>query len=267
MENITLFQTETGSHIWRMNHAGSDYDKFKGYMAPTTDFLMGKTHTGGHFGENPEGHTISYEIGSIVSGIKLNNFNILMGVMSPITYVHWDKLDELRELVKKNISKRLYDSTHGLAVNNYHKYILNEKDNCVKRQGMIIRSLEWAISVYETGEVGEFKKPDKIDVKMIPELIARLDKLHEESTVLPDEPLAEWELDDFLIKLRLDHLKNDVTWGEYEGGLNIPKRLLLDTMEVGNQDTLLNLEDSRNANKKYVAYLNKAAMMRIRDGI
>lgn len=214
MENIPLFQTETGSWIWKMNHDFSDRDKFECYISPTIDFLMGKTHIGGHFYETLDGnHMVAYEIGSIINGIKHNNFNILMGVMSPITYIHWDKLEELRDLVRKNISKRLYDSTHGLAVHNYKKYILNEKDNSVKRQGMIIRSLEWAISVYETGIVGEFKKPNKIDVKIIPELIAKLDKLHDESTLLPDEPPNKWMLDDFLIKLRLEHLKDDITWG------------------------------------------------------
>ncbi len=49
--------------------------------------------------------------------------------------------------------------------------------------------------------------------------------------------------------------------------MELPKRLLLEEMTIENGEVKLELQEDRDANKKYYVRLNKAAVMRIKAGI
>src|SRR5207244_12431596 len=61
--------------------------------------------------------------------------------MSPIVVKDWTRLPELRRLVAMNYSKRAYHSIKGLAEHNYQKYIINERDDSIKRCNTIGRMI------------------------------------------------------------------------------------------------------------------------------
>lgn len=49
--------------------------------------------------------------------------------------------------------------------------------------------------------------------------------------------------------------------------LNLPNRLLIEDMKIESGGITLKLQDSRDSNKKYYTYLNKAAIIRIKAGL
>lgn len=208
-----LFITNTGSHLWKMNTPESDIDLWVCYIAPSSDFLIGKQHTSSHHsGSSQPGEVdrVSHELGTVVHQLMLNNFNYLAGVLSPLVIKDWDELPTLRKLVLKNISKLCYNSIHGLAVQNYKKYILNKKDNTIKRRQTIMRTVLFGVRILE-GRTPEFlpviegKDYESTD---IPYYINTLEEAYENSN-LPDKPKYEKEMYDWLLKIRMTKLAEE----------------------------------------------------------
>src|SRR5437867_12110374 len=130
---MELFVTNVGSHMWQMNHPGSDVDLFVAVLAPTKSILRGEFNDQSKVEYSGPTDRQYHELGRIVDQVLRNNWNYLSGVMSPIIVKEWPRLTELRRLATMNYSKRAYHSIKGLAEHNYQKYIINERGASVKR--------------------------------------------------------------------------------------------------------------------------------------
>jgi len=127
--------------------------------------------------------------------------------MSPIIVKDWPCLGELRRLAALNYSKRAYHSIKGLAEHNYEKYIVNERDDSVKRCNTIARTILMGCKLLREGII-EYISITGTSPKDIPKFIDELDLALKEST-LPDAPQHENEIRDFLIDVRLSSLEEE----------------------------------------------------------
>lgn len=59
----TLWQTEVGSKMWRMERPDSDTDIFEAYVVPTRDILRGIARQNSHFNQKDNVDTARHEIG------------------------------------------------------------------------------------------------------------------------------------------------------------------------------------------------------------
>ena len=117
-----LFVTNVGSHMWQMNHSGSDVDLFVAVLAPTKSILRGEFDDQSKVEYSGPMDRQYHELGRIVDQVLRNNWNYLSGVMSPIIVKDWSRLADLRHLTTMNYSKRAYHSIKGLALHNYEKW-------------------------------------------------------------------------------------------------------------------------------------------------
>ena len=200
-----LFITNVGSHMWQMDHPGSDIDLFIAVLAPTNAILRGEI--------NPDVSWVNYtgpkdqnyhELGRIVQQALKGNWNYLSGVMSPIVLKDWEHLAELRRLTERNYSKQCYYSIKGLAEHNYRKYVINERDDSEKRCNTIARTVLMGCRLLEKGLI-EYTPVKGTKPQDIPILIQALDSAYKESK-LPENPQHEDELRSFLLKRRVEDL-------------------------------------------------------------
>lgn len=205
-----LFTTNVGSHAWGMNRPDSDIDLFKVYLAPSTDFLLGLHHEGGHQNQDGINDTASYELGMVVKFALKNNFNFIIGVMSPIVVEDWSELNRLRELALMNLSRECYYSINGFYMHNYVPssiwHIRNGKiKDTQKKRNVVGRVLECGIRMLD-GKGIAFLKPDADHtLKSLAELAEKLkDKLP--TSPLPDKAAHADEMNKWLLKLRIAEL-------------------------------------------------------------
>lgn len=206
-----LWTTNVGSHVWKMNRPESDIDLFTAYIVPTTDILSGKNR--GHGSHNyqceDEDH-VSHEIGKIINELIKGNINFLVGTLSNL--VLYQKDDYLINLVKllneHGQTKACTHSIRGLAIHNYHKYIINcntdKKESLItKKCNTVNRVLLFGINVLE--ENGFIFTPvvDQTpnDVK---NMIDRFDDAVLKSSI-PDKTNAK-PFQDYLLEVRLNEL-------------------------------------------------------------
>lgn len=198
-----LFETVIGSHIWKMDNPESDVDIFRCYIADTRDMLLGDKPKN-YFNANDGTDIQLSEIGNVINGLIKNNFNYMIAVNSPIVRFDSGVLAELRRLSLDNISKECYNSIHGLAEQNYKKYIESGIDTSVKRCNQIARTLRFGITLLNSGkmvfEPFSVKSPD--DIK---QLMRDLDLARNRST-LPEKPKHVKELEDYLVELRIKNI-------------------------------------------------------------
>jgi len=161
-----LFSTLVGSHVWRMNHAESDIDLFVCYVAPSTDFLIGKTHNKSHCSNIGGVDRSSSEIGKIVNQLLKNNINYLIYVLSP--RVEFTTPDH----------KRLVDLT--------------------------LRTLNFGTTLLKEGVVEFTTVTHDIEIPELDEAFKTLDLAYENS-VLPDKPLHEDKMIDWLLSVRMQN--------------------------------------------------------------
>ena len=163
---MELFVTNVGSHMWQMNHPGSDVDLFVAVLAPTKSILRGEFNDQSKVEYSGPTDRQYHELGRIVDQVLRNNWNYLSGVMSPIIVKDWPRLTELRSLATMNYSKRAYHSIKGLAEHNYQKYIINERDDSVKRCNTIARTIIMGSKLLREGiieylgETDVYRTPD-----------------------------------------------------------------------------------------------------------
>ena len=203
--NEILFKTNVGSHMWKMNNENSDTDLFECYIMPTTEVLKGRISRA-HFVQDRENRIDiqSHEISKVTSEIIKSNINYIGYVFSPIILEGQEFLERYRQLAVKVISKRVYNSIHGLAIHNYKKY---QTDFSVTRWNKIIRVMRFGINLMDTQKI-EFKpfsngNPDAYEVSM--ELL----DYYKKNGNLQEEPLAEdvENLWDFVVNERIKRLK------------------------------------------------------------
>ena len=202
-----LFVTNVGSHMWQMNHPGSDVDLFVAVLAPTKSILRGEFNDQSRVEYSGPTDRQYHELGRIVDQVLRNNWNYLSGVMSPIIVKDWSRLGELRRLAALNYSKRAYHSIKGLAEHNYQKYIINERDDSTKRCNTIARTIIMGCKLLREGII-EYSPITGSSPEDIPKFIDELDLALKEST-LPEAPQHENDLRDFLLDVRLSSLKEE----------------------------------------------------------
>lgn len=214
-----LFTTNVGSHMWKAETPSSDVDLFICYVAPLKDILIGMKVKSKHHQVDNRDMTI-HEIGHVVRQIGDNNVNFMWGVLSPITVqaksnrVIGDPFNDLRELTRKNLSKKIYHSIHGLAVHNYKKYIKDNPKNLseeklTKKCNIVYRTAMFGCRILiGKGEV--FLPSFRTTPKEVETVIAKLDRAYEQSN-LSESPQHMEELYDWLCDLRLKEAKMEMS--------------------------------------------------------
>ncbi len=202
-----LFVTNVGSHMWQMNHPGSDVDLFVAVLAPTKSILRGEFDDQSKVEYSGPMDRQYHELGRIVDQVLRNNWNYLSGVMSPITVKDWSHLAELRRLATMNYSKRAYHSIKGLAEHNYEKYVVSERDDSAKRCNTIARTIIMGCKLLREGVI-EYRPISGTSPRDIPKFIDELDSALKESP-LPDNPEHEDELREFLYDVRISSLAEE----------------------------------------------------------
>ena len=199
-----LFETVVGSHVWQMNTLESDTDLFRCYIADTRDILLGNKPKN-YFNRDDKGIDVQVgEIGSVINGLIKNNLNYLIAVHSPIVKSDSGVLASLKNLSTMNLSKQAYNSVHGLATQNYKKYVESGVDPSAKRLNIIARTLQFGITLLREGII-EFKPSSGNTQETIKSLMDELERAKDESK-LPNKPEHTKELEDFLVQLRIKNL-------------------------------------------------------------
>jgi predicted nucleotidyltransferase len=203
--NEILFKTNVGSHMWKMNNENSDTDLFECYIMPTTEVLKGKISRA-HFIQDKENRIDiqSHEISKVTSEIIKSNINYIGYVFSPIVLEGQKFLERYRQLAVKVISKRVYDSIHGLAIHNYKKY---QTDFSVTRWNKIIRVMRFGINLMDLQKI-EFEPFENGSADVYKISMELLD-YYKKNGNLQEEPLEEdvENLWDFVVNERIKRLK------------------------------------------------------------
>lgn len=213
-EDELLFITVVGSHMWGMEHEGSDIDLFIVRRDPIRDVLVGDiTDRGIQNKIQIDGIDVDYsihEVGKVVKMLIRNNPNFIWGVTSPMllagnTIIH----REMMELADILMSKEIYKPIQGMVTHNIEKY---SEDLSEKRCNTIARSTLFGINALTNGlskyEPVKGYTPDKIV-----HLLDRLNVAYKHST-LPEKP---WEIDvrvakQWLCEMRLSELPPYKLW-------------------------------------------------------
>jgi hypothetical protein len=202
----TLFITNVGSHAWGMNRPDSDIDLFKVYLAPSTDFLLGMRHEGGHQNQDGINDVASYELGMVIKFALKNNFNFLIGILSPIVVEDWVKLKELKELTLKNLSRECFYSIDGFYQHNYgHIRDGKLREDSQKKRNVVGRVLECGLRMIE-GRGVEFKKPNKDHTRESLKELAEYLQDRLQLSPLPEKSEHEKEMLDWLLEIRISEL-------------------------------------------------------------
>ena len=88
-----IAKTTVGSHVWNMNHKGSDIDLFQIYVEPTRDILDGTAKKRSYFKQIGEKDDAIHEVEKVVTLLLAGNINFIIGVLSPLVQT---TLDEFR---------------------------------------------------------------------------------------------------------------------------------------------------------------------------
>lgn len=207
-----LWETNCGSHLWQMNTPESDIDYYLVFLSPSIDFLIGKGNIHSVHSIIGEDDKQSHELMIVVNELLKGNFNHIIGVFSPLVIRDWEELPELRRLGKLNLSKKCYNSIHGLATHNLKKFITNPTKEMKpltpeakqKKLNTIMRTLNFGINLLETGEM-KFSPAWDTDEGNVENAIMELDESFANSK-LPEEPEHVDEFIEWLLKIRLKSL-------------------------------------------------------------
>jgi len=207
---IHLFSTLTGSHVWNMQHGNSDKDLFVCYAAPSTDFLIGKTHNKGHHSTSESVDRTSMEIGKVVNQVLKGNVNYLVYVLSPVIEFTTPQHKILVNLTYMNLSRKCYGSIRGFAYGEFkNKVGINNEKDTQKVRRSIMRTINFGITLLGYGVVEFTPVLHDVEIKEIENGFKNLDHAYEH-TVLPDESIHEKEMFDFLLNIRMKNLCENV---------------------------------------------------------
>lgn len=211
----TLFSTNVGSHMWRMETPASDIDLITVNQVDTMSILRGisiQSTSPDKKYRRSDGVEVDekiMEIGHLVNQLIKGNVNAIWAVCTPLVVKKHVSLYELQELVLRNISKASYHSIRGMAIS---QMLDIEKRRDVMPQGKAartsIRTAQFGITFLEQGLIA-FESypldwnPTKEDCEIA---ISRLDRAHERSA-LPDTP-NEDEFRDYLYQVRVENMSS-----------------------------------------------------------
>jgi predicted nucleotidyltransferase len=157
MTEQVLFKTLIGSHMWGMNHAGSDRDYMVVYLQSTKDILSGyPVFTGKpNVTVTEDGVECDYqymEIGHLINLLLKGNVNAIWTVTSPCIIEDSPELQQLRGLVQKNLSKSSFASINGMAISQIKD---ETKRKSMKGKGYRtgLRTLNFGIKMFEKGKL------------------------------------------------------------------------------------------------------------------
>lgn len=189
-----LFETNTGSHLWGMNHEESDYDIFHAYVANTHEFLRGTADTrSDHIEEPPRDYAV-HEIGHVINHRLKGNVNFMWGIHSPYVLSDYNRsLARLRRISEDNLGKNTYHSIRGLAEKNMKKYILTKETPPavrLKKGRIIARTLLMGVTLLNLGEIHFDSVKIEVTTSDLHDLMRALDVAYENSQ-LPETPEEE----------------------------------------------------------------------------
>ena len=202
-----LWETNIGSHMWKMERPESDFDIYRAYIVPTTDILKGIARQNSHQEMDGLIDRASHEIGVIINQLLKGNVNHLWGTMSPIILTSNPALQTLRSIVEKNISKNIFNSINGMAYHNYQKYVISrdlDPKMMEKKCNTVVRTLNFGIAILK-GEEFKFEPVWECTLKDIQTKMEELEWAYKSSS-LPDNPPDEDAFRTFLLELRLSQL-------------------------------------------------------------
>ncbi len=204
-----LWKTTVGSHMWRMDRPDSDVDYFIAYAYPTKWLLRGHSPKLSGFKSTKEVDVHDHEIGKIISQLKKNNVNFILGVMSPIVNDSCWVLDRLREVLMENPPREIYQSVRGMALANYRKYIEHCQCDTSDRMDKIARVVQFATTLLKCGEY-RFEPTVAVTRKELLDMMKELDAayMHPGPNVVKSLPVVE--LGDILEEVRIELLDMDV---------------------------------------------------------
>ena len=187
-EDEFLFATVVGSHMWRMEHEGSDVDVFIIRKNPIKNILVGETT--GKTIQNKiqiDGVDVDYnihEVGKVIKMLIKNNPNFIWGVTSPV-FLAGNKIihREMMELASILVSKEIYKPIRGMIVHNTKKYSKNLSE---KRCNTIARTALFGINVLTNGSF----KYEPVKGFVLDDINSLLDDLETalEQSMLPEKP-------------------------------------------------------------------------------
>lgn len=124
MKVTHLWRTTVGSHIWKMNHPGSDLDYFDCFAVSTRDILDGSIQPGtAHFKSSELEDVQNHEVGKWVQELLKSNMNYIIGVHSPLVVDdQFGLLEALRDIARRNMAKNLAPSLNGMVTHNVNLY-------------------------------------------------------------------------------------------------------------------------------------------------
>jgi len=244
-EQIVLFRTIVGSHMWGHHHSESDTDMFECYVVDTRSILLGNRYNKCKRTEGDNVETTSCEIGHVIEELLKGNINFLWGVMSPkfdfVTRNINPNVWDLRETVRENLSKNCVHSIRGFVIHNLKHWFGIELDavHSVEQfnKGYVIvkkklpklipedkkywkilntcaRTLDFGIKLLRDG-ILDFDNPrGAYSVGDIIILLGELEKAYNESP-LPDKPDSE-PFEKFLLTIRRREWIIDVIFRDIE---------------------------------------------------
>ncbi|MCK4668153.1 nucleotidyltransferase domain-containing protein [Candidatus Dependentiae bacterium] len=204
-----LFSTLTGSHAWNMNHPGSDKDLFVCYAAPSTEFLIGRTHNKSHYSKINGVDRTSTEIGKVVNQLLKNNINYLTCVLSPAVEFTTPEHKRLYNLAIMNIHRECYRSIKGFAYDEFKKKVNGGDKDTQKVRRSILRTLNFGIALLGKGIVDFAPVTGDVEIHEIDYAFEKLDFAYE-NTVLPDKPLHSDKMMDWLLNIRMQDLCENI---------------------------------------------------------
>ena len=204
-----LFSTLVGSHAWKMNHSKSDEDLFVCYAAPSTDFLIGKTHNKSHHSKIEGVDRVSVEIGKVVNQILKNNINYLTYVLSPVVKFTTPEHKKLYLLTILNIHSGCYKSINGFAYGEFKKKVNGGKKDTQKVRRSVLRTLNFGITLLEKGVVNFAPVVGDVEIDDINFAFQKLEITYG-NTMLPNEPLHSEKMMDWLLDIRMQNLCENV---------------------------------------------------------
>jgi len=202
----TLWSTVVGSHMWKMNHPGSDLDIFTCHIVPTKAILMGANVSHSIETKANDIDMTSHEIGKVVYMIAQGNVNYIWGLTSPEIIKEDDTpwRQKLADIFRRNMSKNCFHSIHGLAIHNYKDYVDKPKIIDQKRLRIIYRTIDFGLKILNSHKI--IYEPIDIDItpKMLTMMIVDLEDAYDKSD-LPDRPDGR-DYDRFLYEIRICEL-------------------------------------------------------------
>lgn len=221
----------SGAHAYGFPSPDSDLDLKAIHIARTADLLglepLTPTFDRAEVIEGVEIDYTSNELAHALNGILAGNGNFLERVLGRAVAMASPRLDELRPIVQRSLSRRVHRHYHGFAQNQRR---MLEREPTAKKLLYVLRTATTGIHLLETGELEtdltrlmtRYDLDEAADLlerkrsgervglettvvlrwtKRVDALFARLDRAHAES-MLPEAPPNEDEVRDWLLAIR-----------------------------------------------------------------